>query len=67
MSATSFPASIPARHGLHLARIVALTRLMLERSRERRILAGLDERMLRDLGITRYDAGMEAQKPFWRG
>ncbi len=41
-------------------------RLMVSRARERRILAGLDARELRDIGITPYEAGMEARKPFWR-
>ena len=40
--------------------------LMLARSRERQILASLDARMLRDIGITPYEAGTEARKPFWR-
>jgi uncharacterized protein YjiS (DUF1127 family) len=39
---------------------------MLERSRERQILARMNIRDLRDIGVTPYDAGMEAQKPFWR-
>jgi uncharacterized protein YjiS (DUF1127 family) len=26
----------------------------------------LDERSLRDIGLTRYDALREARKPFWR-
>ena len=29
-------------------------------------LARLDERMLRDIGLTRFDAGYEINKPFWR-
>jgi len=36
------------------------------RSRTRGELAKLDERMLRDIGITRVDAWREANKPFWR-
>jgi uncharacterized protein YjiS (DUF1127 family) len=36
------------------------------RSRERRILIGLDDRMLRDLGLTRVEVYREATKPFWR-
>ena len=43
-----------------------LLRLWRARSRERRHLAGLDERMLRDIGITRLDAARECAKPFWR-
>ena len=36
------------------------------RTRERAQLAGLDERMLRDIGLTRADAEFLANKPFWR-
>jgi uncharacterized protein YjiS (DUF1127 family) len=38
----------------------------LERQRERRMLLALDERMLRDVGITRADALREGGKPFWQ-
>lgn len=33
---------------------------------ERRQLTGLDERMLRDIGLTKLDIWHEANKPFWR-
>ena len=36
------------------------------RSRERRELAQLDHRTLRDLGMTESQARFEANKPFWR-
>jgi uncharacterized protein YjiS (DUF1127 family) len=36
------------------------------RWRERRILEVLDERMLRDIGISRSQALAEAAKPCWR-
>lgn len=36
------------------------------RSRGRRTLLELDDRMLRDLGLTRGEAYREATKPFWR-
>jgi uncharacterized protein YjiS (DUF1127 family) len=36
------------------------------RSRQRRALAQLDARLLRDIGVTAYDAAREASKPFWR-
>lgn len=36
------------------------------RWRERQELARLDERLLRDAGLSRYDALTEASKPFWR-
>lgn len=36
-----------------------------ERARQRAILATLDDRMLRDVGIDRASASREAGKPFW--
>ncbi len=36
------------------------------RVRDRRELAGLDEAMLQDIGITRADAEFLSRKPFWR-
>jgi uncharacterized protein YjiS (DUF1127 family) len=36
------------------------------RARERRELANLDHRTLRDLGISPVDVRFEADKPFWR-
>lgn len=36
------------------------------RIREREQLAGLDDRMLRDIGLTRGDAEFLINKPFWR-
>jgi uncharacterized protein YjiS (DUF1127 family) len=39
--------------------------MWLERSRQRRALAELDERLLRDIGVTSAQASREAAKPFW--
>ena len=36
------------------------------RLRDRRALAAMSDRSLRDIGITRFDALQEAHKPFWR-
>lgn len=36
------------------------------RSRDRVQLAALDDRMLRDIGLTRGDREFLANKPFWR-
>ena len=36
------------------------------RLRDRRALAAMSDRSLRDIGLTRYDAACEASKPFWR-
>jgi uncharacterized protein YjiS (DUF1127 family) len=36
------------------------------RNREREELAALDDRMLKDIGLTRADAEFLSNKPFWR-
>ena len=37
-----------------------------ERRQQRLVLASLDPRQLRDLGLARDEATVEAAKPFWR-
>lgn len=37
-----------------------------ERSRQRRALLNLDDRLLRDIGVSRADAEREGRKPFWQ-
>jgi uncharacterized protein YjiS (DUF1127 family) len=37
-----------------------------ERTRQRRQLAALDDRILKDIGLTRADVTSEFDKPFWR-
>jgi len=46
----------------------ALDRLLIwhERARQRRQLRTLNDRMLRDIGLTRADVMAESSKPFWR-
>jgi len=61
----------PARGaGYHLlptlAAGVRVVARWIERVRQRRVLAGLDDAMLRDIGITRVEAVRECEKPFWR-
>jgi uncharacterized protein YjiS (DUF1127 family) len=36
-----------------------------ERTRQRRQLSELDDRMLKDIGLTRADVAREVEKPFW--
>ena len=40
--------------------------IWLDRARQRRHLARLDDRMLRDIGLDRASIGQEIAKPFWR-
>ena len=47
-------------------RALATVRRWRRRIRERAQLAAMDERMLRDIGITRLDAQYLSSKPFWR-
>jgi uncharacterized protein YjiS (DUF1127 family) len=37
-----------------------------ERARERHTMRGLDDHLLKDMGLSRADADHEAAKPFWR-
>jgi len=47
-------------------RIVATLGEWRRRARDRGQLARLDDRMLRDIGLTRADAEFLSNKPFWR-
>jgi len=61
------PARDPAYHPI--PRLVAGVRLIaqwIETARQRQALAELDERMLRDIGITRVEVARECAKLFWR-
>jgi len=37
-----------------------------DRAQQRRHLASLDDRLLRDMGLSRADVEREARQPFWR-
>ena len=37
------------------------------RVHDRRVLGQLDDRLLGDIGLSRYDVEGEVKKPFWRG
>jgi uncharacterized protein YjiS (DUF1127 family) len=47
-------------------RIVGALALWSARAAQRRSLAELPDALLRDVGLTRGQAGAEAAKPFWR-
>jgi uncharacterized protein YjiS (DUF1127 family) len=48
------------------ARVLATFREWRRRAHDRAQLAGLDDRVLRDIGLTRADAEFLSNKPFWR-
>jgi uncharacterized protein YjiS (DUF1127 family) len=49
-----------------LHRFITLVQTWRQRLRDRQQLAEMDDRSLRDIGLTRYDAELELGKPFWR-
>jgi uncharacterized protein YjiS (DUF1127 family) len=49
-----------------LTSILAMLQKWRRRSRQRTELARLDERMLREIGVTPGDVWREINKPFWR-
>jgi uncharacterized protein YjiS (DUF1127 family) len=46
--------------------LVATAYLWSERAAQRRRLAALDDRLLKDIGVNRETAAQEYGKPFWR-
>jgi uncharacterized protein YjiS (DUF1127 family) len=52
--------------GNGLASLLATVATWRDRAVQRRLLLAMDERMLRDIGISRVDAHREGRKPFWR-
>ena len=45
---------------------LALVRTWYQRRRSRILLSQFDDRLLKDVGLTYYEAEHEANKPFWR-
>lgn len=46
--------------------IIQTLELWRQRTEDRKQLAGLTERILKDAGISKLDAKLEIAKPFWR-
>lgn len=60
------PISLSKRLSDALSGMLAALDLSFQRSRQRRQLGMLDERLLRDIGVDRVTAREEAAKPFWQ-
>jgi uncharacterized protein YjiS (DUF1127 family) len=69
MSPTAFalprPRSSARRIAGHVRRLVMLLELVLQVRRERRMLSGMDDRALADVGFDRGRAHAEAGRSFW--
>jgi uncharacterized protein YjiS (DUF1127 family) len=55
-----------AKLGVMLSNAAATPRLWASRRHERHVLLSLDDHMLRDIGLDRYQAEEMAARPFWR-
>ncbi len=55
-----------ARAPMPMLKLLAQAIVRFRRQRQRTSLAQLDDRMLRDMGISRLEADRESRKPFWR-
>lgn len=53
------------RDTLTLRRVWIVADAMLKARQTRRLLAEMDSRLLADIGTSRTDAAMEANRPFW--
>lgn len=59
----------PQTYGRPRRLVVGCLRIItvqMDRLRQRKALDSLDDRLLRDIGITRDDAQRESTAPFWR-
>jgi uncharacterized protein YjiS (DUF1127 family) len=55
----------PAHMGGRIRHLILVLELAPQIWRERRMLLGMDDRALNDVGFSRGDAYAEARRPFW--
>jgi uncharacterized protein YjiS (DUF1127 family) len=63
---TALPRPRPLARASVGGRFLGLLLVWQARSRERQVLAALDDRQLKDIGLDRGQVALEADKPFWR-
>ena len=65
---TLIHAHLPQRHSLAAALSSIIGRLQhwVDVAEQRRQLARLDDHLLQDIGVDRFQARVEAEKAFWR-
>jgi uncharacterized protein YjiS (DUF1127 family) len=64
-SAAAKPLRALAKVGRFSVKCLKLIVIWQERAEQRHALETLDERMLKDIGVSNVDAYKEARKPFW--
>ncbi|WP_255542531.1 DUF1127 domain-containing protein [Azospirillum sp. INR13] len=70
---TAAPGAVPAADRVTRVASRPLWRLLdllfsaLERRKQRHALMGLDDHLLKDIGVSRAEVEQEVSKPFWRG
>ncbi len=70
---TAAPGAVPAADRVTRVASRPVWRLLdvlfsaLERRKQRHALMGLDDHLLKDIGVSRAEVEQEVSKPFWRG
>ena len=65
-TASTSPRFTSAGRDSFVARLLGRLLLWQARAQERQVLASLDDRLLKDIGLDRGQVMAEADKPFWR-
>ena len=58
--------SLTDRVGNFVVKVNQVLRTWVRRSKDRRMLAQMNERMMNDIGLTPYDIRLETEKYFWQ-